>query len=270
MLSEALMDDTLSVFKEFFSLPAKYKASFFSNDPDKACRLYSSTLNYDKEEHHYWRDNFTHRCHPLEDYIHLWPQKPTRYREVVGRYSVEVRKLLMRILGLISEGLGIEDGYFEGELSKTQLISVNHHIPCPDPSLTLGMPEHCDPNLITALHQCDVLGLQVLKDGQWLGVEPLPHAFLVIPGLQLRVISNERLTSPKHRVVTHKEKARTTIGTFLIPSHEVLIEPAKALVKGSSHSTGPPVYRAFTYRDFFGAFTGKSCDAESALGCFKL
>lgn len=47
---------------------------------------------------------------------------------------------------MISEGLGLELGYTDGELSKIQLMSVNHHIPCPDPSLTLGMPEHCDPN----------------------------------------------------------------------------------------------------------------------------
>lgn len=88
---------------------------------------------------------------------------------------------------MISEGLGLELGYLDGELSKIQLMSVNHHIPCPDPSLTLGMPEHCDPNLISMMHQGDVSGLQIFKDGQWIAVEPLPHALVVIPGLQLRV-----------------------------------------------------------------------------------
>uniref|UniRef100_A0A5B7BRL3 Fe2OG dioxygenase domain-containing protein n=1 Tax=Davidia involucrata TaxID=16924 RepID=A0A5B7BRL3_DAVIN len=265
-VSESLMDDTMSVFKEFFGMPAEYKASFFSNDPNKKCRLYSSTLNYDKEEVHYWRDNFTHHCHPLEDNMQFFPEKPTRYREVVGTYSVEVRKFLLRILDLICEGVGLEVGYFGDEQSKIQLLSVNHHIPCPDPSLALGMPEHCDPNLISILHQCDVYGLQAFKDGQWIGVEPLPNAFVVIPGLQLRVISNEKLTSPKHRVVTHAKEARTTIGTFLIPSHDFLIEPARALV----NECNPPLYRAFTYKEFFSAFTGKKCDAETALECFKL
>ena len=93
----------------------------------------------------------------------------------------------MKILGLICDGMGLETGYLEGELSKNQLISVNHHIPCPDPSLTLGMPEHSDPNLISMIQQGDVCGLQALKDGQWIGVEPIPGAFVVIPGLQLRV-----------------------------------------------------------------------------------
>lgn len=88
---------------------------------------------------------------------------------------------------MIREGLRLELGYFEGEPTKIQLLSVNHHIPCPDPSLTLAMPEHCDPNLISILHQGDVSGLQIFKDGQWMGVQPLPNAFVVIPGLQLRV-----------------------------------------------------------------------------------
>ncbi|KAM7521699.1 hypothetical protein LguiA_011601 [Lonicera macranthoides] len=265
-VSKNKMDETMGIFKEFFAMPAEYKAKFYSNDPNKSCRLYTSTLNYDKEEVHYWRDNFTHRCYPLEDHIQFWPESPANYREIVGTYSVEVRKFLLRILDLIGEGLGLEPGYFDGELSKIQLLSVNHHVPCPDPSLTLGMPEHCDPNLISMLHQCDVFGLQAFKDGEWVGVEPRTDAFVVIPGLQLRVISNEKLMSPIHRVVTHSEEPRTTIGTFLTPSSDFSIEPARALVSACN----PPVYRNYTYKEFFSTFTGRNCEAEAALECFKL
>lgn len=232
----------------------------------------------------------------------------TFLRQVISTYCVEVRKFLLRILDLIREGLGLKLGYFEDDLSKIQLLSVNYHIPCPDPSLTLGMPEHCDPNLISMLHQCAVPGLQVFKDGQWLGVEPLPDALIVIPGLQLKVyaylytvlkmpnsssnlsclnsysclnhivtdrypslfkmvqvISNDLFTSPVHRVMTHAKEARTTIGTFLIPSTDISIEPAIPLVDTGN----APVYRAFTYKEFFTTFTGKGCDAENALKCFK-
>ncbi|KAK4492477.1 hypothetical protein RD792_003288 [Penstemon davidsonii] len=174
-----------------------------------------------------------------------------------------MRKSLLRILDLICEGLGHEQGYFDDELSKTQLLSVNHHIPCPNPSLTLGMPEHSDPNLITMLHQCSVPGLQVFLNGQWMNVEPLPGALIVIPGLQLKVITNGKFSSPIHRVMTDSEEARTTIGTFLIPSHDMLIEPAK------DGEGNPPVYRGYTYKEFFSTFTGSNCDADTALGCFK-
>ncbi|KAG8369247.1 hypothetical protein BUALT_Bualt15G0131700 [Buddleja alternifolia] len=260
----SLMDDTMNVFKEFFGMPPEYKTSFYSTDIiSRKCRIYSSTLNYDKEEFHYWRDNFTHHCHPLENHIELWPENPTRYREVVGRYSVEVRKFLLRILDHFCEGLNLKHGYFDGEVSKIQLLSVNHHIPCPDPSLTLGVPVHSDPNLITCLQQCSVPGLQVLLEGQWVNVDPMPNAFLVFPGLQLKVISNGKFSSPIHRVLTHSEEARTTIGNFLIPSHDILIEPAKDC------AGNPPAYRGFTYKEFFSSFIGGNCDADIALGCFK-
>lgn len=85
----------------------------------------------------------------------------------------------MRILDLVCEGLGLEPGYFGGELSWGQKMSVNHYPRCPDPTLVLGLPKHGDAYLITLLNQGDVPGLQVLKDEQWVAVEPLPHAFVV-------------------------------------------------------------------------------------------
>ncbi|PWA72871.1 oxoglutarate/iron-dependent dioxygenase [Artemisia annua] len=264
-VSRDLTDQTMAVFKEFFASPAELKAKFYSNDLNSSCRLYTSTLNYENEEVHYWRDNFTHRCHPLEDHIKHWPEKPVNYREVVGKYSIEVRRFLMKILGLICDGMGLETGYLEGEMSKNQLISVNHHIPCPDPSLTLGMPEHSDPNLISMIQQGDICGLQALKDGQWIGIEPIPGAFVVIPGLQLRVISNGKLASIVHRVVTDSKESRTTIGTFLTPSNDILIKPADGLLGSMA-----PMYRGYTYEEFFSIFIGNNCVAERALECLKL
>jgi isopenicillin N synthase-like dioxygenase len=96
-------------------------------------------------------------------------------------------KLASGILELIAEGLGLESGYFGGKLSENAFLSVNRYPPCPDPSLTLGLPKHCDPNLITILLQGDVCGLQVFKDGEWIGVGPVPNAFVINIGYQLQV-----------------------------------------------------------------------------------
>lgn len=93
----------------------------------------------------------------------------------------------MRILDLIREGLGFGPGFFEGELTEVQLLSVNRYPPCPEPSLSLGLPKHSDPNLITLLQQGLVHGLQVFKDEKWIGVEPIPNAFVVNIGYQLQV-----------------------------------------------------------------------------------
>ena len=97
----------------------------------------------------------------------------------------------MRILELICEGLGLKAGYFGEEFTGVQMFSVNHYPACPDPSLALGTPKHADHNLLTMLLQGSVSGLQVFKDGQWLGVEPLPHAFVV--NIEMPFFSNEYL-----------------------------------------------------------------------------
>lgn len=100
------------------------------------------------------------------------------FREVVGSYSIEVRKMGLKILDLISEGLGLQAGCFGEEFCREQSMAINHYPCCPDPSLAMGIGGHCDPNLITMLQQ-EVYGLQMFKDGKWLGVDPLPNAFVV-------------------------------------------------------------------------------------------
>ena len=75
------------------------------------------------------------------------------FRDVVGECSAQVRELAWKILELMSQGLGLRPGYFRGEVSQEMLLSANYYPPCPEPSLTLGLPKHGDPNLITILVQ---------------------------------------------------------------------------------------------------------------------
>jgi isopenicillin N synthase-like dioxygenase len=244
-VSEELMKDVLVVAKEFFDLPVEEKERFYSEDPNQTCRIKTS-LDFAKEKVHFWRDNLRHPCHPLEEHIRQWPENPARYREVFGLYSVEVRKLGLRILDLICEGLGLEAGYFRGGLSHGQTMSINHYPQCPDPTLVLGLPKHGDPFTITLLNQGDVPGLQVLKDEKWVAIEPIPNAFVVNINHMLQIISNGKLKSADHRVVASSNIARTTVVSFITPSIDVFIEPAKSLVSESN----PPLYKCFTFGDF--------------------
>ncbi|CAB4291509.1 unnamed protein product [Prunus armeniaca] len=265
-IPENLLKDTMRVFKEFFELPVEDKASLYSEDPNKNCRLFTSSGNYDWEEAHFWRDILRHSCHPLEQCIQFWPQKPITYREHVGACSTQVREVALNILQLISEGLGLEPGYFRDELSQVSLLSVNYYPPCPDPSLTLGVPKHCDPNLITILLQGDVNGLQVFKDGEWIGVEPLPNALVVNIGYQLQIISNGKLKCAEHRAVTNSRNARTSTAFFFTPSPDCLIKPAGVLINASN----PQLYKAFQYKEFFSNYAMKQGKTDIVLEPFKL
>ncbi|PON95091.1 Non-heme dioxygenase N-terminal domain containing protein [Trema orientale] len=81
-VGENLLQDVLEVTKEYFKLPAEDKAILFSDDLMKTCKLFTS-IDYMKEQVHYWRDALRHPCHPLEEHIQFWPQKPANYREVI-------------------------------------------------------------------------------------------------------------------------------------------------------------------------------------------
>ncbi|KAL0370451.1 UNVERIFIED_CONTAM: protein DMR6-LIKE OXYGENASE 2 [Sesamum angustifolium] len=262
---EELMNETVKVAEEFSQLPVEDKASFYSEDPRKGCRL-STSIDYDHEKVHFWRNNLRHHCRPLEDHVGEWPTNPTRYREVIGNYAVRVWELSLVLLDLICEGLGTESGYFEGGLSKLQMMSLNYYPPCPDPALTLGLPKHADPNLITVLNQGAVPGLQVLKDEKWLALEPVPNAFVVNIGHTLQVISNGMLRSAEHRVVTNAYVARATVTSFIQPSNDSLIRPATVLVDRCSL----PLYRPFRYEEFLRTYIKDAQEGKPPLQQYEI
>ncbi|CAN6553973.1 unnamed protein product [Malus baccata var. baccata] len=146
---ESLLTDTMGVFRELFDLPEEEKANLYFDDPKKSCMLSTSSGYFDLEDVRFWCDYLRLPCHPLEECLQQGPQQPR---------------------------LGLGTAYFRDELCHNATLSVNHYPPCLDPSLTLGMPKHCDPNLITILLQEDhVNGLQVFKYGEWINdciVEP--------------------------------------------------------------------------------------------------
>lgn len=110
-------------------------------------------------------------------------------RQVVARYIEGMRRVSLRILEVICEGLGLEKGYL-GEMSQVQFLTASNYPACPDPTLTLGVLPHFDHSLITILFQ-NVQGLQVMLKGKWMGVEVVPNAFVVNIGTQIQVTFNQ-------------------------------------------------------------------------------
>ncbi|KAF7822376.1 protein DOWNY MILDEW RESISTANCE 6-like [Senna tora] len=216
---EELIKDTLKIFKEFHGMDPKEKMKESSKDPNGTCKLYTS--------------------------------REVSKEEIVGKYTQELRRLGLKILKMIAKGLGLKEEYFNGSLSENPLVLAHHYPPCPEPSLTLGAPKHRDPSLITFLLQDDdeaihYNALQVFKDGQWIGVDPIPNAFVVNVGHLLEIISNGRLIGAEHRVVTNASSGRTTVAYFINPTEETVIEPAKALI----NATTPPFYPSISYTQF--------------------
>ncbi|XP_074284791.1 flavanone 3-dioxygenase 2-like [Silene latifolia] len=256
-VSMKTLDETRRMFSEFFKLPVEEKSKFISWDPTSKVGLYTSNYNYHEEKFHFWRDVFTQKCYPLQECIPYWPHKPDGYREIVKEYSVKMIELGSRILEVMSEGLGLEPGYFGKELSQDAEVNLNHYPPCPEPSLTLGTCKHSDRSLVTILMQGhgNVPGLQYCKDGKWTTVDPSPDTLVVFLGHIMKIVSNGKLRSGDHKSVTNKTEARESIAFFLCPTRDCVIEPAKALITPES----PPLFTSVTYREFLQAHDANRC-----------
>ncbi|EHA8591893.1 putative Flavanone 3-dioxygenase 2 [Cocos nucifera] len=145
-------------------------------------------------------------------------------------------------------------------------MAINYYPQCPEPELTYGLQAHTDPNALTILLQDqNVAGLQVLKDGKWIRVDPHPNAFVINIGDQLQALSNGRYKSVWHRAVVNSDNERISVASFLCPCNSAVISPAmKLTVEGS-----PAIYRSFTYDEYYKKFWSRNLDQEHCLELFK-
>lgn len=105
---------------------------------------------------------------------------------------------MLRLLCLISQGLGLSKHYLQRRLEKSHIYTAqaNYYPPCPRPELTLGLEPHTDLKLLSIiLQEQGVTGLHVLKDQQWVAVHPIPASLVVnvADQLQVRVIFQQLL-----------------------------------------------------------------------------
>ncbi|XP_027123007.1 hyoscyamine 6-dioxygenase-like [Coffea arabica] len=230
---ENLMTDAKNVGKEFFAIAAEENAKLTTDAAqDTGSGIFSP------KEFAYWKDTLQHRCHPLDNFIKSWPDKPARY-------------------------------------SYDLTMMIHNYPPCPHPTSALGIRGHYDTVVLTLLQQ-DVYGLQILKDGQWIGVEPLPNAFVVNIGFSLEVVSNGKLLILKHSSVA-------SMSAFLlkrISIYSLYWKPlniggllglttdfaAKSVVSPSN----PPMFRGFQYKEYIEILFSKNADMEATLECFKI
>lgn len=103
-------------------------------------------------------------------------------------YGNRMKVLAQRLLGMISRSLNLPPKYVEEAIGEVyQNITISYYSPCPQPDLALGLQAHSDMGAITLLIQDDVGGLEVLKDGEWVLVQPISDAIVVILADQTEV-----------------------------------------------------------------------------------
>ncbi|XP_073037931.1 flavanone 3-dioxygenase 3-like isoform X1 [Primulina eburnea] len=248
-ISQQILDGALSVASDFFNLPTREKAKFLSPDIHRPVRYSTSFKDVCAgDQAQSWRAFLKHYAHPLQDWIGLWPQNPPLYREKIGEYVVEIQKLALKIMGVITESLGLGPTYLTPKLDQgMQVMTINCYPPCPQPRLSLGIPQHSDYSCLTILHQ-DSPGLQILDsvDGSWRAVPVIHTALQVNVGDHLEVLSNGRYKSVVHRVTVRGEGTRISMASLHSLGMDVKMEVARELVNEENQEN----YRRSSFRDF--------------------
>lgn len=177
------------------------------------------------------------------------------FRGALNEYIAAVRKVAVRVMEAMAEGLGIAPvdalSAMVTETGSDQVFRVNHYPPCHALQglgcSATGFGEHTDPQLISVLRSNGTSGLQIeLRDGQWVSVPSDRDAFFVNVGDSLQVLTNGRFKSVKHRVVANSLKSRVSLIYFGGPPLAQRIAPLPQLLGDGEQS----LYKEFTWGEY--------------------
>ncbi|CAM8993211.1 unnamed protein product [Rhodiola kirilowii] len=263
-----LLEQIEKVGMEFFMLPLEEKLKYQMSAG--TVQGYGQAFVFSEDQKLDWCNMFALGVHP--NYIRnpkLWPSKPSDFSDAVGRYSSGVQKLCGKLLKYIALSLGLKMEVFEDMFGEAvQAIRMNYYPPCPRPDLVLGLSPHSDGSALTVLQQGkgSSVGLQILKDNNWVPVHPIPNSLVINIGDTIEVLTNGKYKSVEHRAVTHKERERLSIVTFYAPSYEVEIGPLQELV----NENNPCKYRTFNHGDYSKHYVSSKLQGKKTLEFAKV
>ncbi|RID43917.1 hypothetical protein BRARA_I00751 [Brassica rapa] len=196
-------------------------------------------------------DHLFHNLSPPSsiDYRY-WPKNPPEYRQVNEEYARQAKKLAEKILGWLSEGLGLDrealfNQGFGGGKKAVYTMKINYYPPCrPQANLVLGMQPHTDIHGLTILVPNEIPGLQVFKDDQWFDVEYNPSIINILIGDPIWRMSNGKYKNVLHRTTLNTEKTRMSWVVLLKPPYDMVIEP---LMKHTGDGDEAPKFKPITY-----------------------
>lgn len=262
----SVVRDMQEAIASFFEQPAEDRMRFYSEDTSKEV-AYATSFNRSHETIHEWKDSLRLRYAPGR--FNGFKEAPANCREPALRYLTEVSKLAQRLYKAILQSLQLSETDFckamQLDISNVYITS-HYYPPCPNPSLTSGLSEHSDINVLTILLQDEVGGLQVRQDNRWIAVKPVVDAFVVNLGDQMQILTNGRYRSVEHRAVTNSEKPRKSIASFFSPLEDATISPLPSLIQHND----PARYKEVRYGDYVQNFFSKALEKNCSLDFDKI
>ena len=179
-----VLNRTINSMKAFHEEPTEIKARVYRRDSETGV-CFRSNLDLYHSKAASWRDTLNLRMGPTP------PDEkeiPEVCRPQVIEWDREIERLGEVLMGLLSEGLGLDAGRLRELTWSSRRVIVGHYYPhCPQPDLTIGIASHSDPGLFTVLLQDHIGGLQVRTSKGWVDVKPVPGALVINIGDLLQV-----------------------------------------------------------------------------------
>lgn len=236
---------------EFFELPEKEKEAVARPADSTDLEGYTTDYKKDGEGRKTWADHLFHRVWPPSRINYrFWPKNSPDYREVNEEYAREIKKLSEKIMGWLSEGLGLHRDALKEGLGGEKveyLMKIIFYPPCPKLELLYGAPHHTDLNGITFLIADEVDGLQAFQDNKWVDVKYDDSGIVVIIADQIKRMSNGRYKSGEHRATMDTVRTRLSWPVFAEPNLDHVVGPLAELVIDDAPKYKPYVYREYKF-----------------------
>lgn len=181
-----------------------------------------------------------------------WPEALPELRDVVLQWQARLAAVAHRLLQELLASIGAPADFFDAAFADrphlhTKLIRYPGSAPS---GADQGVGAHKDYGFLTLLLQDSVGGLQVVRDGAFLDVPPMPGAFVVNLGELLEIATEGYLTATDHRVVSPAgEVERYSVPFFYNPRLDAVVEtvPGDYLrsAPGVAHDASNPLHAEY-------------------------
>ena len=215
-VTKALRDELFAVSKAFFELPDDIKKRY-ENEALHGQRGYISKNKESakgksvpdlKEFYHIGQtvsDNDPIQANYPDN---IWPKEVAAFEKVgheVYRTFEETGRNLLRAIALYLE---LDETYFDPKIHNgNSILRLLHYYPVADkseiPEGAVRAAAHGDINLITLLMGGSAKGLQ------WISIDPEPDEIVINIGDMLARLTNDKLRSTQHQVITPDEESWT-------------------------------------------------------------
>lgn len=154
---------------------------------------------------------------PIKDEYpdNIWPSEVTEFEAVGQEVFNTFENTGRNLLRAIALYLNLDENYFDGKIHNgNSILRLLHYYPVKDktqiPPGAVRAAAHGDINLITLLMGGSAKGLQAQSlDGTWISVDPAPDEIVINIGDMLARLTNNRLRSTQHKVITPDEASWT-------------------------------------------------------------